>query len=132
MSVDRISNLISSLKNASMASKSEAEVPYSIECEKIAHILKNRGFLSEVKLFKPEKSHEKMIHLELAKTEKGITLTNAKRISKPGLRIYKGFRELKPAWGKYGLLIVSTPKGIMDSVEARKKKLGGEVLCEVF
>jgi len=132
MSTDRLSNMVSSIKNASMAKKNAVEIPYSIECEKVAQILKKRGFLNEVKLFKPEKSHEKMIHLGLSEVDGAYVVTDARRVSKPGRRIYKGYKELKPSWGRFGLLVVSTPKGIMDSVEARKKKLGGEVLCEIF
>ena len=131
MTTDRLSNLISSLKNASLAKKKVVEVFHSNECEKVAEILKEREFVSVVKVFKLPKSTAKMIHLELADTDGIFKLTEARRISKPGRRIYKGAKELKPVAGKFGVLIVSTPKGIMDSVNARKKNLGGEVLCEV-
>jgi small subunit ribosomal protein S8 len=131
MTTDRLSNLISSMKNASMAKKKALEVFHSIECEKVAEILKDRGFVSAVKVFKKANSTAKMIHIELAEEEGIFRLTEAKRISKPGRRIYKGAKELRVSKGKFGVLIVSTPKGIMDSINARKKNLGGEVLCEV-
>ena len=131
MTTDRLSNLISSLKNASMAKKKVIEVFHSIECEKVAEILKDRGFVTAVKVFKMPKSTAKMIHIELSQDEGVFKLTDARRISKPGRRIYKGAKELRPSAGKFGALVVSTPKGIMDSITARKKNLGGEVLCEV-
>jgi len=123
--------MISTLKNASLANKPAVEVSYSVECEKIAEILKKRGFLSDVKVFKPAKSTLKMIHLELAEKDGAFFITDTKRISKPGRRIYKKSKDLYAKAGKFGVLIVSTPKGIMDSFEAKKKNLGGEVLCEV-
>lgn len=131
MTTDRLSNLISSLKNASLAKKSALEVFHSIECEKVAEILKDRGFVSSVKVFKMPKSTAKKIHIELMETDGVFKLTEARRISKPGRRIYQGAKDLRPTAGKFGVLIVSTPKGIMDSINARKKNLGGEVLCEV-
>jgi len=131
MTTDRLSNLISSLKNASLAKKKSLEVFHSIECEKVAEILKDRGFVSAVKVFKMPKSTGKKIHIELAETDGVFRLTEARRVSKPGRRIYKGAKELRVSAGKFGVLIVSTPKGIMDSLSARKKNVGGEVLCEV-
>jgi small subunit ribosomal protein S8 len=131
MTTDRLSNLISSMKNASLAKKKALEVFHSIECEKVAEILKDRGFVSVVKVFKKPKSTAKMIHIELAEIDGVFKLTEARRVSKPGRRIYKGAKELWVSQGRFGVLIVSTPKGIMDSINARKKNLGGEVLCEV-
>lgn len=114
-----------------MAKKKAVEVFHSIECEKVVEILRDRGFVSEFKVFKKAKSTVKMIHVELAQTDGVFKLTDGRRISKPGRRIYQGAKELKPRAGKFGALIVSTPKGIMDSIKARKMNLGGEVLCEV-
>lgn len=132
MSVDRISNMISSIKNGSMATKDFIEVPYSKECEDIAKVLEQTGFLEGVKVFKKEKSFVKMIHLGLAKEDGKIKLTEAKRVSKPGRRIYKGAKELRPVLQGLGVLVISTSRGVMSGNEARKKKLGGEILCEVY
>jgi small subunit ribosomal protein S8 len=124
--------MLNALQNASMTKKSVVEIFYTKECEEIAQILKKRGFLSEVKVFKPAKSTYKMLHMEIAQTEGEFNLTQARRVSKPGRRIYQGFKELRTRAGKYGVLIVSTPKGVLDSMDARKKKVGGEVICEVM
>ena len=132
MSVDRISNMISSIKNTSMVGKDSLEIPYTTECESIAKVLKKSGFLDDVKVFKKEKSSSKMLHLDLSKEDGVIKISEAKRVSKPGRRIYKGFKDLKPVIQGFGVLVVSTSRGVMDGREAKKKKLGGEVLCEVY
>lgn len=132
MSLDRISNMISSLKNASMAKKPEIEVMYTKQCDEIAKVLKSSGFLTEVRTFKPEKSNLKMLHLELSADGSVFKLTDAKRISKPGRRIYRSSEHFTDRTGGVKLQIVSTPKGIMSGIEAKKLNLGGEVLCEVF
>lgn len=132
MTADRLSNMLSALKNASMAGKGVVEVIHSKECEEVAKVLKEKGFLEIVKVFKPEKSSVKRLHLELAKQGGVFALTEAKRVSKPGRRIYKGSDQIGVYKRGFGVMIMSTPKGIMSSEEARKKKVGGEVICKVF
>ncbi len=132
MSMDRISNMLSSLKNSSMAGRSTLEIRYSKECESIAKVLKSKGFLEDIKVFKKEKSSIKMIHIEFVKEDGIIKLSHVKRISKPGRRIYRGYKDLKPVLQGLGVLLVSTSRGILSGDEAYKKKLGGEVLGEVY
>ena len=132
MSMDRLSNMLSSLKNASMAGKKVVETRYSKECEEVAKVLKEKGFLESVKVFKPEKTTVKRLHIELAKEGNIFTLTEARRVSKPGRRIYKGADEIGTFKRGFGVMVVSTSKGIMSSAEARKKKIGGEIICEVY
>jgi small subunit ribosomal protein S8 len=132
MSIDRTSNMVSALKNSAMAGRSVLELPHTIECESIAKVLKDGGFIEEVKVFKEESSKSKMLGLTLSKEDGVIKLSHARRISKPGRRIYKKSAELRPVLQGMGVLVVSTSRGIMDGREAKKKKLGGEVLCEVY
>jgi len=132
MSVDRISNMLSTIKNCSMSGRDFVEVRYSRECESIAKVLEEKGFLEGIKVFKKEKSSVKMIHIGLVKENGKAKLTEVKRISKPGRRIYKGGKEMRAVLQGLGVLVVSTSRGIMSGSEARKKKLGGEVLCEVY
>jgi small subunit ribosomal protein S8 len=105
---------------------------HSKECESVAKVLKDKGFLAEVKVFKPSESNVKMLHLDLAHDKTEYAITDVKRISKPGRRIYRGTSDLHRVEGGFGVAVVSTSKGIMADDMARKKKLGGEVLCEVF
>lgn len=132
MSVDRISNMLSAMKNVSMSGRDVLEVPYSKECESVAKVLKQKGFVEEVKIFKKENSAGKTLKIKLSRDGDTIRLSEVKRISKPGRRVYKGYHEFKPVLRGLGVLIVSTSRGIMDAQEAKKKKLGGEVICEVY
>lgn len=132
MSTDRISNMLSILKNASMISKDFVEIGYSKECESVAKVLKEGNFVSEVKTFKPKDTKMKMLRIDLINEESGPKIHDIKRVSKPGKRIYRGSNQLRHVQGGFGLLVVSTSRGVMSGNEARKKKLGGEVLCEVY
>lgn len=132
MSIDRLSNMLSTIKNTSLSGKSSLEVIYSKECEEVAKVLKERGFLQSVKIFKPEKSVVKRLHIELIKTEGFISPVEAVRVSKPGRRIYRKAEDLGKFRRGFGVMVVSTPKGIMSAEDARKKKLGGEVICQVY
>ena len=132
MSVDRLSNMLSDLKNAALARKSYIETFYSKECEGVANVLKEAGFLEDVKIFKEKGNSYKSLRLDLAKQDGQIKITDVKRLSKPGRRQYGGNSDIKPVVGGYGVLIVSTSRGIMSGLEARKKKLGGELICKVY
>ena len=115
-----------------MGGRDSLEIPFTSECECVAKVLKDRGFVEEVKTFKKENSSAKMLKITLAKDGNVIKLSEAKRISKPGRRAYIGYREVKPVLQGLGVMILSTSRGVMDAQEARKKKLGGEVICEVY
>lgn len=129
--MDRLSIMLNSIKNASMAKRTIVEVVYSKECESVAKILKEKGFLSEVKTFKPKELPYKKLSLTLAYEAKMPLVTDVERISKPGRRIYKGYSQLHRVQAGLGIAVVSTSRGIMSGDDARKKKLGGEVICEV-
>jgi len=131
MSLDRVSNMLSALKNAAMAGNKYIEVAETKEIENIAKVLKEKGFLDEIKSFKPKGKSFKMLHLDLA-FENGLPkITDVKRISKPGHRRYMGSASLKKVAGGFGVQVVSTSRGILDSETAKSKKFGGELICEV-
>ncbi len=132
MSVDRLSNMLSSLKNAVMIGKPSIEIFYSKECESVAGVLKDAGFLSDVKVFKPKGKKYKNLKLELAHEGEEFKLSELKRMSKPGRRLYTSADEITPVMGGHGVLVVSTSRGVMGGYEAKKKKLGGELICKVF
>ena len=115
-----------------MAGKSYLELPYSRQCEEVAKVIKERGFFENVKVFKVKGLPFKRLGITLA-LENGVSkISEIKRISKPGYRVYKKSEALGRTRGGFGYLIVSTSRGIMGGSEARKKKLGGEVICEVY
>lgn len=129
--MDRIANMLSSIKNAAMAQKASVEVIHTKECEAIAKLFKERGFLENVKVFKETGMPYKMLHLDLAYAAGSPKVTQVRRVSKPGRRIYKGSQDIKHVVGGYGFSVVSTSRGLMTDAEARKKKLGGEIVCFV-
>ena len=129
--MDLLSNMLSKIKNASMAKRDFIEVPFSNKCLGVAEVLKSGGFVSGVKTFKQEKSPLKGIRVDI-KDEKGdIRITDLKIMSKPGRRLYVHNEDIKAVRGDYILSVVSTSRGMMKGSEARKKKLGGELICIV-
>lgn len=133
MSTDIISNMLSSIRNASMVNKEFIELPHTKNIEAIAKVLQKGNFLKKVKGFKEKGSTHKGLHIDLAYEDSGAPMINEiKRVSKPGRRIYMRFGDIKRIKPEYGVLVVSTSRGIMSGEDARKKKLGGEVICEVI
>lgn len=131
MSIDTLSNMVSSVKNAVMAGRTYIEIPYSRQSEDVARAIKDQGFFESVKVFKEKDKFYKMLRINIA-AEEGISkISEIKRISTPGHRIYKKSEGLGKTRGGFGYLIVSTSRGIMDGLSAKKKKLGGEVICEI-
>lgn len=105
-------------------------MPHSNAKEAIAKLLQKNGFLGEVKVNK--KGNKKTLSCYLLYKNSKAPIEHIKRISKVGLRVYKKVNEIKPTLGGYGISIVSTSKGVMTGMEAKKKNLGGEVICEVW
>jgi small subunit ribosomal protein S8 len=131
--MDSIANLLTKIKNASMVSKEIVELPYSKMSESILGTIKEAGFIKDIKVFKHKDSVRKGLTVTLSYLENGKPMiSQAKRISKPGRRIYRSSSELKDDRGIYGLTLVSTSRGLMPVSEAKKKKLGGELICEIY
>jgi small subunit ribosomal protein S8 len=131
--MDTIANLLTSIKNSSMVSKETVEVPYSKMSEQILKLCQETGFIKSVKVFKHKDSVIKGLAVELDYYTNGKPkISEAKRVSKPGRRIYRGFSEVKDERKQFGLLIVSTSRGLMSVTEAKKKHLGGELICEIY
>ncbi len=130
--MDPIANMLSTIKNASMVGKPSIVVTYSKEKESIAEVLKNGGFLTEVKVFKDKEAPSKSLRLDLSYVDGVSKIKEIKRTSKPGRRIYKGYTEIRPVVANLGFMVISTSRGVMNSIEAKKKKLGGEVICTIY
>jgi len=127
---DPIADMLTRIRNAQAVSRPMVTVPFSKLKFNLAKILEKEGLIREIAT-KGRKTR-KVIEIKL-KYEKGIpTISGLKRISKPGRRIYLKKKGLRPVRQGYGLAIISTPSGLMTNKEARKKGLGGEVLCEIW
>ena len=127
---DPIADMLNIIRNGQMAGKAEVLVPLSGIKFGIAQILEKNKFIDKVE--KKGKKTTKLIALSLRYDDKIPAISGLKRISKPGQRIYLAFNEIRRVMGGYGIAIVSTSKGLMTGKEARKQKLGGEVICEVW
>ncbi len=129
MYTDPIADMLTRIRNAAMAKKPAALVPYSKVKFKIAQVLKDEGFLSSV-----EKIEDRFgsIKIEIAYKGRRPTLQHLQRVSKPGRRVYAKKDTLPFVLNDYGIAVVSTPKGIMTNKQARKAGLGGEVICEAY
>jgi len=126
---DPISDMLTRIRNASLALVPDVEVSHSRMKESIAGILKKEGYIADCSV---EGKTAKRIKLKLKfQGRKGI-IVGLKRVSKPGLRRYVGATEIPRVLGGMGTAIVSTSRGVMTGVQARKQSLGGELLCYVW
>lgn len=130
MLTDPIADMLTRIRNASLVRKPTTTVPYSKMKEKIAKILVSEGFLAGVKVEGKAPHRQLVISLKYHQSQPAIT--HIKRISKPGLRQYLRKGQLYPLLSGRGIRILSTSQGIMTDKQARKKGVGGEVLCEVW
>jgi small subunit ribosomal protein S8 len=126
---DPISDMLTRLRNGGRALLPLIELPHSSLKENIARILKQEGYVSEVEV---DGKPIKKIKIRLKYTGKKNVIEGLKRISKPGLRKYVGSTEIPRVRGGLGVAVISTPEGVMTDVQARKKNLGGELLCYVW
>lgn len=127
---DPITDMLNQIRNAQAVEKLEVVLPFSKLKNEIAAILSKKGFLGEVK--KVAKGKIKSLKIGLKYTQGVSAIEGAKRVSKPGQRIYIKHNEIKRVRGGFGVAVISTPKGLMTNEEAKKAKIGGEVLLEVW
>jgi len=129
--MDPVSNMLTIIKNGQAVNKETVTFPYSKLKFEIAKILEKNNLVSKTE--RKEKKTNKIIEISLKyREDKTPVISGLKKISKPGQRVYLGWRELKSVKSGFGRAIISTPQGLMTNKEARKKKLGGEVICEVW
>lgn len=127
---DPISDFIIRIKNAGEIGKDLILVPYSEIKYAISEVLHKEGFAKSIS--KKGKKVKKFIEVGIAYKEGKPRVNGVKRISKPSKRIYKNVADLKPVKQGYGMLVLSTPKGILSGKEAKKEKVGGEALFEIW
>lgn len=135
---DTISDMLTRIRNANLASKTNVSLSKTKVHEKICQILEQEGFIEKFYVSETQ-TNELIVDLKHQKIQSmgggGIgkpCITNLKRISKPGLRIYTNSREIPKVLGGMGILILSTSKGLMTDRQARQARLGGEILCSVW
>lgn len=127
---DPIADMIIRIKNGYLARKKSVSIPYSKMNKAIAQILVAEKYVDS--LNETGEGVTKSLDLTLRYVGKVASLTNVSRESKPGRRVYSSSQKLPRALGGYGIVIVSTNKGVMTDKEARKQGVGGEVLCSIW
>lgn len=127
---DPIADMIIRIKNALAARHQEVEIPYSKMKKAIATILESEGYVAgfEVK----SDAVEQQLIVKLKYSGRVPAITDVRRLSKPGRRLYATAKQIPRALGGYGITIVSTSAGIMTDKQARQKNAGGELLCQIW
>ncbi len=128
---DPIADMLTRIRNAITVSYETVDIPASRLKVNIAKVLKDEGMIRNYKVLQGEPM--KNLRIALKYDEKGRpVITGLKRVSKPGCRVYSGTESIPQVLNGYGISIVSTSKGLMTDKDARKRKLGGEILCSVW
>jgi small subunit ribosomal protein S8 len=128
--MDSITDILNRIRNAQAVLHPTVNIPFSNLKYEIAKILVKNGFLEKAE--KKGKKIKKIIEITLKYENKTPAISGLRRISKSGQRIYQGFQRIKRVRGGHGIVIVSTSKGLMTGKEARRQKIGGEVICEIW
>ena len=127
---DPIGDMIARVKNAQSRNHKKVELPSSNFKVKIAEVLKNEGYIVDHKVSSIE--NKAVLQIELKYNYGSPVISTIQRISKPGRRIFSSAESLPKINNGLGIAIVSTPKGVMSDIDARKNKVGGEIICKVF
>jgi len=124
--MDPVANMLVSVKNGYLAKKTRISVPFSKFKYEIAKVLESEKFVAKV-----TKGNNQIL-IDLSYEDGKPKITDIKRVSKLGLRVYEKNKNLKKIKGGRGILIITTPKGLMTGEQGKTKKLGGEVICRVW
>jgi small subunit ribosomal protein S8 len=128
---DPISDMLTRIRNAGMARQTETTMPSTKILVAIAGILKQEGYIADFEVVEQKPQNKLVIKLSYA-ADKTHVIREIKRVSKPGLRVYAGKDQLPRVRSGLGVAIVSTPQGVLTGYEARRRGIGGEVLCTVW
>ena len=126
---DPIGDMLTRIKNAQARNHGKVSMPSSKFKEKIANVLKSEGFIIDYRIDDEKKPS---IEINLKYNSGNPVINTIERVSKPGRRIFSSASSLPKINNGLGIAIVSTPQGVMTDIDARKKKLGGEIICKVF
>jgi small subunit ribosomal protein S8 len=128
---DPISDFLTHLRNASKAGLAVCVSPHSQLKESLANILKKEGYVRDVATGADERGHKTVI-VTMKYVDSAPVITGLKRSSTPGRRLYSGYSEIPRVLNGLGIAIISTSKGLMKDQDARRNKLGGELVCTVW
>ena len=127
---DPIGDMIARIKNAQIRNHKKVQLPSSKFKVKIAEVLKSEGYIIDYKV--SQESNKPYLEISLKYNSGNPVISTIQRVSKPGRRIFSRAESLPKINNGLGIAIISTPKGVMTDIDARKQKVGGEIICKVF
>ena len=127
---DPIADFLTRIRNASKARKLRVDIPASNMKKSLAEILKSQNFIKDYSVVEDNKQN--VLRVELKYTNGSPAISGLKRISKPGLRIYKNSDDLPRVLNGLGVAVISTPKGLLTDKDARTQSVGGEIVCYIW
>ena len=128
---DPIADMLTRIRNAINRRHVSVDIPHSKMKESIARILQDEGFIQRYELVPDGRFQVIRVHLKYAEGRRPV-LTHLRRLSTPGRRLYAGSAQIPRALGGMGIVIVSTPRGLLTGTRARRENVGGELICEVW
>lgn len=129
---DPIADLLTRIRNAMCAQHETCAIPASNAKESILKILKEQGFIANYIRQEAKPQDQLVVFLKYLGKNREPVIRNIRRISKPGRRVYRGYRDIRPILGGMGVAVLSTPIGIITDKKARSERVGGEVICEIW
>lgn len=131
MMTDPISDMLTRIRNAVRVEHPDVEMPLSKVKRGVAEVLKREGYIWDFEEVPTKPANRLKLHLKYGPNGERV-IRHIRRVSKPGRRIYSGSTQLRPVLNGLGISIISTSRGVISDREARQRKLGGEVLCELW
>ena len=127
---DPIGDMLARIKNSQLRNHKKVEMPSSNFKIKIADVLKNEGYINGFNIDKND--NKQVLIIDLKYSSGSPVISEIERVSKPGRRVFSSAQSLPKINNGLGIAIISTPKGVMTDIDARKQKVGGEIICKVF
>jgi small subunit ribosomal protein S8 len=131
MMTDPIADMLTRIRNAVRVERPHVQIPASKVKRGLAEVLKREGYIWDWEEVQAEPASQLRIYLKYGPNGEKV-IRHIKRVSKPGRRVYSGAADLRPILNGLGISIISTSRGVVSDREARQRKLGGEVLCELW
>ena len=132
MVTDKISDMLTRIRNANMVKHQIVQIPFTKMSLAITEILKNEGYIENFENFEEDNKEYLLISLKYIGKDRKPVISKLKRVSKPGLRIYTNSKELPTVLDNLGIAIISTSKGVITNLKAKELGVGGEILCYIW
>jgi small subunit ribosomal protein S8 len=132
MQTDIIADMLTRIRNANLAKHQIVQIPSTNVTRSIAKVLRDENLIDSFEELQNGFKSSILLSLKYVGNDRQPTIKTIKRVSKPGLRVYSGYKKMPKVLGGFGLAIVSTSKGLMTDKQARQEKIGGELLCYIW